>query len=61
LLPQTLGDLHVPQSIIVPHPSSAIPQSALTASHDLALQPQWLATPFPPQTLGIAQVPQCSV
>jgi len=58
LLVQTFFPLHVPQSSILPQPSSMAPQEAPSASHVLGVQPQWLALPAPPQVAGVSHVPQ---
>src|SRR5450432_368632 len=44
---------------MAPHPSAIIPQSALSASHDLGAHAHLMGEPPPPQTLGGAHMPQC--
>jgi hypothetical protein len=61
LLVQTFLPLQVPQSSVVPQPSSMLPQVAPSASQVLGEQPHWWALPLPPQVAGAWQVPQWSV
>ena len=50
--------LQVPQLMLPPHPSGAVPQFC-PAGHDVAgVQPQTPAVPPPPQVCGAVQVPQ---
>jgi hypothetical protein len=58
---QTFLPLQVPQSSVVPQPSSMVPHVAPSASHVLAVQPHRLTLPPPPHVAGVWHVPQWSV
>jgi hypothetical protein len=55
-LPQVSGLVHVPQAMLPPQPSGAVPQFC-PAGHDVAgVQPQTPGVPPPPHICGAVQV-----
>ena len=51
-------DPHVPQEIVPPHPSPAVPQFKPVAHVVAGVQPHTPLVPLPPQVCGEVQLPQ---